>query len=129
MNSKETYAVAVRREFTAQHYLIGGDWGAENERHEHQYAVEVRLEGGQLDRHGYLTDIDAVATALEEQVERYRDQTLNSLPEFAGVNPSLERLARIIGIALIDTLATGIESLAVRIWENPYAWAESRKEI
>ena len=87
MRSKETYAVAVRREFAALHYLIGGDWGAENELHEHHYLVEIRLEGTQLDRHGYLIDIDVVTAALEGQVDRYRGQTLNSLPEFAGLNP------------------------------------------
>ena len=39
------YAVAVSRDFVAQHFLIGGDWGAENESHSHHYRVEVGLEG------------------------------------------------------------------------------------
>jgi 6-pyruvoyl-tetrahydropterin synthase len=67
MRSKESYAVAVRREFTARHFLIGGEWGAENDLHEHHYAVEFRLKGRQLDRHGYLIDIDAVTAALENR--------------------------------------------------------------
>ncbi len=29
------YSVSVRRNFIAQHYLIGGDWGPENELHSH----------------------------------------------------------------------------------------------
>jgi 6-pyruvoyltetrahydropterin/6-carboxytetrahydropterin synthase len=29
------YVVAVKREFDAQHFLIGGDWGPENEIHSH----------------------------------------------------------------------------------------------
>lgn len=129
MRSKETYAVAVRREFAALHYLIGGDWGAENELHEHQYLVEIRLEGTQLDRHGYLIDIDVVTAALEGQVDRYRGQTLNSLPEFAGLNPSLEHLARIMGMSLATTIDTHLQVLTVRIWENEFAWAEYRKEF
>jgi 6-pyruvoyltetrahydropterin/6-carboxytetrahydropterin synthase len=129
MSKKESYAVAVRREFVARHYLIGGDWGAENELHEHNYAVEIRLEGRQLDRHGYLIDIDVVTTALEEQVDRYRGQTLNSLPEFAGLNPSLEHLARIMGESLDETIDTRLQVLTVRIWENEFAWAEYRKEF
>lgn len=129
MRSNESYAVAVRREFTARHYLIGGDWGAENQLHEHHYAVEIRLEGRQLDRHGYLLDIDAVTAALDEQVGRYRDNTLNSLPEFAGLNPSLEHLARIMGVALAASLNSHLQGLAVRIWENEFAWAEYRKEF
>jgi len=129
MRSKESYAVAVRREFTARHYLIGGDWGAENQLHEHHYIVEIRLEGSQLDRHGYLIDIDAVAAALDEQVGRYRDKTLNSLPEFAGLNPSLEHLSRIMGVSLAATINTRLQVLTVRIWENEFAWAEYRKEF
>ena len=129
MRSNESYAVAVRREFTARHYLIGGDWGAENQLHEHHYAVEIRLEGRQLDRHGYLIDIDAVTAALGEQVGRYRDKTLNSLPEFAGLNPSLEHLARIMGVSLAATIDTRLQVLTVRIWENEFAWAEYRKEF
>ena len=129
MRSKETYAVAVRREFAALHYLIGGDWGAENELHEHHYLVEIRLEGTQLDRHGYLIDIDVVTSALEGQVDRYRGQTLNSLPEFAGLNPSLEHLARIMGMSLATTIDTHLQVLTVRIWENEFAWAEYRKEF
>ncbi|MEN8689470.1 MAG: 6-carboxytetrahydropterin synthase [Desulfobacterales bacterium] len=129
MRSKETYAVAVRREFAALHYLIGGDWGAENELHEHHYLVEIRLEGTQLDRHGYLIDIDVVTAALEGQVDRYRGQTLNSLPEFAGLNPSLEHLARIMGMSLATTIDTHLQVLTVRIWENEFAWAEYRKEF
>ena len=129
MRSNESYAVAVRREFAARHYLIGGDWGAENQLHEHHYAVEIRLEGRQLDRHGYLIDIDAVTAALGEQVGRYRDKTLNSLPEFAGLNPNLEHLARIMGVALAASLDSHLQGLAVRIWENEFAWAEYRKEF
>ena len=43
------YTVAVRRDFIAQHYLIGGDWGAENELHSHHYQAEVQLEGAELE--------------------------------------------------------------------------------
>jgi len=129
MRNKESYAVAVRREFTARHYLIGGDWGAENDLHEHHYTVEFRLKGRQLDRHGYLIDIDDVTAALDEQVGRYREKTLNSLPEFASLNPSLEHLARSMGVALAAFLDIQLQGLAVRIWENEFAWAEYRKEF
>ena len=37
------YTVSVKQDLIAQHYLIGGDWGAENEPHSHHYEVEVRL--------------------------------------------------------------------------------------
>jgi 6-pyruvoyltetrahydropterin/6-carboxytetrahydropterin synthase len=29
------YTVTITRDFVAQHFLIGGDWGAENQWHSH----------------------------------------------------------------------------------------------
>ena len=122
------YTLAVKRDFVAQHYLIGGDWGAENQRHSHHYQVEVILEGDSLDRHGYLVDIVAVEHNLQEQVAYYRDRTLNDLPEFAGLNPSIEHFTRILCTALASRLPTGtLTALSVKIWENEIAWASYRQ--
>lgn len=126
MKNHSNYAVAVRRDFIAQHYLIGGDWGPENDLHSHHYIVEMRLEGRDLDRHGYLVDIDAAFAALDKQIDRFRDRTLNDLPEFEDLNPSLEHLARIICESLSAAVGQSLQALTVRIWENSLAWAEHR---
>ncbi len=81
------YALSVRREFRAEHFLIGGDWGAENQPHPHAYRLEVELEGESLDAHGYLLDIVELEARLEAIVSRYSGQRLNDQPEFAGLNP------------------------------------------
>ena len=39
------YTLAVRRDFIARHFLIGGDWGAENFPNSHHYVLELQLEG------------------------------------------------------------------------------------
>jgi 6-pyruvoyltetrahydropterin/6-carboxytetrahydropterin synthase len=123
------YTVAVKRDFIAQHYLIGGDWGAENELHAHHYQIELQLHGGQLDRHGYLVDIVEIEDALDALVARYRDQVINELPEFAGLNPSIEHFSRIICQALAAHIqAQNILSLTVRLWENQIAWASYQME-
>jgi 6-pyruvoyltetrahydropterin/6-carboxytetrahydropterin synthase len=118
------YHVAVRRNFVAQHFLIGGDWGAENQKHSHHYVLELELAGQELDRHGYLVDIVDIESNLDRQVAYYRDQTLNELPEFAGLNPSIENFARILCQKLSQAIQAGnICRLAVRLWENEIAWA------
>ena len=89
------YTVAVKRDFVAQHYLIGGDWGPENDLHSHHYAVEVQLHGGKLDQHGYLVDIVDIESNLDALVAEYRDKTLNDLPAFKDLNPSIEHYSRI----------------------------------
>jgi 6-pyruvoyltetrahydropterin/6-carboxytetrahydropterin synthase len=121
------YSVAVKRDFVGQHFLIGGDWGAENERHSHHYAVEVQLEGSELDSHGYLVDIVDIERHLEALVAHYRDRTLNELPEFADLNPSIEHFARIFGESLSARItAANITALTLKIWENDIAWAAYR---
>ena len=124
------YTVTVRRDFIAHHYLIGGDWGDENEPHAHHYVVEARLEGPILDNHGYLTDICEIETSLEAQVFRYRDAMLNELPEFKGLNPSIEHFARILCQTIAENIQTRhLSALAVRLWENEWAWAQYREEF
>jgi 6-pyruvoyltetrahydropterin/6-carboxytetrahydropterin synthase len=118
------YTVAVKRDFVAQHFLVGGDWGPENQKHSHHYAVEVQLEGDHLDRHGYLVDIVDIEQNLNALVDDYRDRTLNDRPEFAGLNPSLEHFARILCRSLAARLrAETLTAITVKVWENDIAWA------
>ena len=123
------YTLRLRRSFIAQHFLIGGDWGAENELHSHDYQLEVTLEGFELDRHGYLVDIVHLEALLDSIEARYRDQTLNHLPEFSGLNPSIEHFSRIVATRLAEALnASNICAVTVRIWENDFASASYRYE-
>jgi 6-pyruvoyltetrahydropterin/6-carboxytetrahydropterin synthase len=124
------YTVAVQREFIARHMLIGADWGPENESHAHHYVVEARLYGKKLDRHGFLLDICEVETRLDKLLDYFRDTTLNDLPEFKSLNPSIENFARILCRALAIKIDTaGLTGLSIKIWENSAAWAEYREEI
>ena len=118
------YTVAVKRNFTAQHFLIGGDWGAENEKHTHQYQLELQLQGKELDQHGYLVDIVEIENQIDRRIAYYLNQTLNDLPEFQGLNPSIEHFARILCEQFNQRInAANIETLTVMLWENEIAWA------
>jgi len=124
------YTVAVKRDFIAQHFLIGGEWGAENFKHSHHYVVEVHLEGDALDSHGYLVDIVDIEKHLDDLVAYYRDQSLNDLPEFNGLNPSIEHFARILCAALASRIKVDtLKFVTVKLWENEIAWASYRKVI
>lgn len=118
------YTLGVRRNFIARHYLIGGDWGAENFPNSHHYVLELQLEGKELDQHGYLVDIVDVEKHLDEIVNYYKEQMLNDKPEFAGLNPSIENFARILATTLSERIkAENISELEVVLWENEFAWA------
>ena len=118
------YTVGVIRDFVAQHFLFGGDWGRENQLHSHHYKMEVIFAGPRLDHHGYLLDIAVVKKHLDRLVERYRDKTINDLPEFQGGNPGIEPFARILADGMVRALEpTNLASLTVKLWENEEAFA------
>ena len=118
------YTLAVKRDFIARHFLIGGDWGPENFPNSHHYVLELQLSGGDLDKHGYLVDIVEVERQLGELIAHFEEQMLNDLPEFEGLNPSLEHFARILATDLSARLpAANIHTLRVVLWENATAWA------
>ncbi len=123
------YTLGVRRDFIARHFLIGGDWGAENFPNSHHYILELQLEGKELDQHGYLVDIVDVEKHLDEVIGIYREQMLNDCSEFAGLNPSIEHFARILATSLNERIkAANISGLKVVLWENESAWAAYQVE-
>jgi len=122
------YTVAVTRDFIANHFLIGGDWGAENFPHAHHYVLEVSIESAALDRHGYLVDIVAIEAALGNSVDYFRDSMLNDKPEFTGLNPSIEHFSRILCERLLAQInPPGKGTLTVKLWENASCWAAFRQ--
>jgi 6-pyruvoyltetrahydropterin/6-carboxytetrahydropterin synthase len=118
------HTLGVKRDFIARHFLIGGDWGAENFPNSHHYILELQLEGKDLDQHGYLVDILDVEKHLDEIVSYYKEQMLNEKPEFTGLNPSIEHFSRILATSLNERIqAANITALKVVLWENESVWA------
>jgi 6-pyruvoyltetrahydropterin/6-carboxytetrahydropterin synthase len=123
------YKVSVRERFVSEHFLIGGDWGPENHPHFHHYQVEVLLKGPTLDHHGYLVDIVEVKKQLESLMAYFKNKMLNDLPEFEGLNPSLEHFARIFCQALSNRIESqSLSTVTVKMWEDENAWASYRQE-
>jgi 6-pyruvoyltetrahydropterin/6-carboxytetrahydropterin synthase len=123
------YTIAVKRDFIARHYLIGGNWGPENIEHAHHYRLEVQIEGSHLNRHGYLVDIVEIEERLVSLIDRYRDKVLNDLPQFEGKNPSIEHFASILSEGFVADMDTnGLHAVTIKIWENEIAWTSYRRE-
>ncbi|WP_200530662.1 6-carboxytetrahydropterin synthase [Halorubrum sp. LN27] len=125
------YRLTVTRAFVAQHYLTVPDpEPPEGEVHSHRFTAELRFGGPELDEYGYLVDIDAVESILDDLEGRYRDALLNDLPEFEGLNPSVEHFARLFGDRVADAMPEpNPETLVVRIWEDDVAWAGHRRAL
>lgn len=118
------YTLSLKRDFIATHFLIGGDWGPENFPNSHHYVLDLQLSGESLDQHGYLVDLVEVEKQLNELVAHYRQKTLNELPEFSGLNPSLENFVRILATTLnVRIPADNVHTVRAVLWENENTWA------
>ena len=124
------YEVSVSRTFVAQHFLTVPDPGPEGELHSHRYEADLRLRGESLNEYGYLVDIDDVRDAIDDTVVRYRDETLNELPEFDGRNPSVEHFAREFCDRVLGQLdAPEATTAELRLWEDDEAWAAFERPV
>ncbi len=124
------YSLGLNRNFRARHFLIGGDWGAENQPHHHDYRLEVVLRGEALDAHGCLLAPVDLERHLGTRLDRYRGIMRNDLPEFQGLNPSLEHSARFFARALASRLnAADLRRLEVRLWEDGQACTAHRMDL
>jgi 6-pyruvoyltetrahydropterin/6-carboxytetrahydropterin synthase len=118
----DTYELTVTREFIAQHYLTVPDPGPEGKVHSHHFTVELRFGGPELGEYGYLVDIDAVDALL--------DSLEDDLPEFEGLNPSIEHFSRLFGDRVADALSNPTPTrLTIRIWEDDTSWASHTRRL
>ena len=83
-----------------------------------------------MDEHGYLVDITEIEARLNETVARFKGITLNDLPEFAGLNPSIERLANLFCSSILKGMRNPpVSAVCVKISESDSAWASCRQDI
>ena len=124
------YRVSVEQSFIAQHFLTVPNPGPEGVVHSHQFRLQVIFTGDSLNEYGYLVDIDAIKDAIETVIETYGDETLNELPPFEGLNPSVEHFARIVCEDILETTAVDVPTqVTVRLWEDDEAYASFTTEI
>jgi 6-pyruvoyltetrahydropterin/6-carboxytetrahydropterin synthase len=62
-------------------------------------------------------------------IDHYSQKTLNDLPAFASLNPSLEHFCRIFCHELSSSVsAPNLDAITLRLWEHETAWASYRLE-
>jgi 6-pyruvoyltetrahydropterin/6-carboxytetrahydropterin synthase len=100
----------------------------ENERHAHDYRVEVVAERASLDERGMVCDLDVVTTGLADTADRARGR---DLADVCGTDEvTVEVLAAWIHAQLASPLKDdGAEVLAVRVWESEDAFGGIRERL
>jgi 6-pyruvoyltetrahydropterin/6-carboxytetrahydropterin synthase len=98
----------------------------ENERHPHDYRVEVVAERERLDERGMVCDLDVVTAELANVTERARDCDLGDVCGAESV--TVEVLAAWIHAQLAPALkGDGAEFVSVRVWESEDAFGGVRE--
>ena len=117
------YEIYVAARFEAAHRLVG-DFGPAARTHGHTYRMEVILRGQQLGDDGTLYDIGELGQAVEGLAGSMHYRDLNEVPGLADVNTTAEAVASYCWEKLAQSLrGRGLDSLTVRIWESPEAYA------
>ncbi|MCX7634761.1 MAG: 6-carboxytetrahydropterin synthase QueD [Syntrophales bacterium] len=120
---KETYAITIKRSFSAAHVLrdIGGKC---EDLHGHNFTVEVTAEGNKLNNEDLLLDFRDLKQWTDEVLADLDHRHLNDLACFEGMNPSSERVAKYIYDRLAPRAAAmGLRLQGVTVWESDSARA------
>lgn len=117
--------------FNAAHRLNNPAWSSEKNKqvfgkcnndnfHGHNYQLEVHLDGPIDPETGYVMDMKILSDLIKDEIiERFDHRNLNlDCPEFEGVNPSAENIARVCWELLRDKIDASLQ-LTLRLWETP----------
>jgi 6-pyruvoyltetrahydropterin/6-carboxytetrahydropterin synthase len=117
------YEVYVAARFEAAHRLVG-DFGPATRMHGHTYRLEAIVRGRSLAEDGTLYDIGRLKQAVDDLAGSLHYRDLNEVPSLTGINTTAEAVADFCWERLAPSLRDhGLDSLVVRIWESPEAYA------
>jgi 6-pyruvoyltetrahydropterin/6-carboxytetrahydropterin synthase len=117
------YEVYVAAKFEAAHRLAG-DFGPATRMHGHTYRMEVMVRGQRLVEDGTLYDIGGLKRAVNDLAASLDYRDLNEVPGLVSLNTTAEVVADFCWERLAPPLRErGLDSLVVRIWESPDAYA------
>lgn len=118
------YELKVQMYFSAAHHLLNYEGECENQ-HGHNWLVEVYVEGDMLNKSNILIDYKVLKKELKTVLDYLDHQDINELPEFQGISPSSEIIAKFI----YGKLKEKIDILSkVSVWETPTSCASYSKK-
>ena len=105
--------------FSAAHHLLNYDGACENQ-HGHNWKVEAYVRGTELDKSNILVDYKVIKRELKSILDYLDHKDINELPEFKGISPSSEILAKFIYEKMKERIP---QTSKISIWETPTSCA------
>ena len=123
------YSVAIKKDFKAKHFLPEAK-GEESEIHVHDYSVEIRIYGQELNEKGYLIDLNEVEEHLKSCLNDFEGKVLNELEYFENRLPTIENFAYTFWKKICEGLDKEcLTSLEVKLWEKESAFASYENDL
>jgi len=113
------FEVTVQQTFAAGHALRNYRGKCENV-HGHNYRIEVKVQGEQLDSIGLLVDFVELKRVMKGVIDYLDHQFINDLAPFDKLNPSAENIAKFFHDRISEGLRTDnpVSVAEVKVWET-----------
>ena len=112
------FKLVVKKEFSSAHILVGHP-GACKRMHGHNWVVEAKVEGEQINKIGMVIDFKDIKNQLENIISKLDHQYLNDLEPFIENNPTAENISKYIYKELSKNINTdNIKVSEIKLWET-----------
>jgi 6-pyruvoyltetrahydropterin/6-carboxytetrahydropterin synthase len=131
------FSLTVRDRMMIAHSLPDPFFGPAQQLHGATFVVEATLHADDVDSHGVVADIGALAGGLREVLAGLDYRNLDEVPELAGVVTTTEVLARFVADGLAARVSGGafgadtghLRTVEVLLRESDVAWASYRRDL
>ena len=130
------FTLSVRDHVMVAHSLPDPFFGPAQRLHGATYVVDASLVADDLDEHGVVADIGALARELRAVLADLDHRNLDEEPDFAGVVTTTEVVARTVGDRLAARVVAGaagstthLRALEVTVRESPVARVTYRRDL
>jgi 6-pyruvoyl-tetrahydropterin synthase len=131
------FSVTIRDHMMIAHSLRGEVFGPAQRLHGATFVVDATFRRATLDADGIVVDIGLASEALRALMGELGYRNLDDEPAFAGMNTTVEALARVVADRLADRARAGdlgdgareLDGIAVTLRESHVAWATYERSL
>jgi 6-pyruvoyl-tetrahydropterin synthase len=131
------FSVTIRDHMMIAHSLRGEVFGPAQRLHGATFVVDASFRRASLDADGIVVDIGLASDALGSLMGELGYRNLDDEPAFAGMNTTVEALAKVVADRLADRARAGdlgdgareLDGIAVTLRESHVAWATYERPL
>jgi 6-pyruvoyl-tetrahydropterin synthase len=131
------FSVTIRDHMMIAHSLRGEVFGPAQRLHGATFVVDATFRRATLDADGIVVDIGRAAEALRGVMADLGYRNLDDEADFAGMNTTVEALARVVADRLADRARAGdlgdgareLDGITVTLRESHVAWASYERAL